>query len=218
LFLISLIITWVNKFPNVLFLYNTNGFHVVFLACFWSFYKANWIGLVWSSTKQFNLGRSQGQFILKIILWKPHDHYANPHKHDKNQHENHYIMKCAWYMPLCPFNCPFRNLGSMYLAFIQISHIHLIGHYLYLKSSIMQETHRTNANGKLSHLYFLETYLEHIKIGLKISFVCCRNLAMHIIFLLAFEAPYKSIICAYGVVDSNYIKSFMSKGMLHWGL
>jgi hypothetical protein len=116
-------------------------------------------------------------------------------------------MKCACYMPLCPFNCPFKNLGSMYLNFIQISHIHLIGHYLYPTSSIMQETHRTNENDKLSHLYFLETYLEHIKIGLKISFICCRNFAMHRIFLLASEAPYKSIICAYGMVDSNYIKS-----------
>jgi hypothetical protein len=82
----------------------------------------------------------------------------------------------------------------------------------------MQETHRINANGKLSYLYFLEKYLEHIKIGLKFSFVCCRNLAMHIIFLLAFEASYKPIICAYEVVGSNHIKSFMSKGMSHWGL
>ncbi len=71
------------------------------------------------------------------------------------QHENHYIVQCAWYRPLWPFPCLFGNLGSPYLALTQISHRHLTGHYLYPTCSIIQEAHKTNANGKLSHLHLL---------------------------------------------------------------
>jgi hypothetical protein len=92
------------------------------------------------------------------------------------------------------------------------------GHYLYPTCSIIQEAHKTNVNGKLSHLHLLDTYLECTKTGSKFSFVCCRNHAMHIIFLLASEAPYKSVMCFWGgrfkLHQVLYVKGQVTLGLI----
>lgn len=72
---------------------------------------------------------------LTIVFKNPHGHCAkssyhsvNPHAHWEN-HENHYSMEWAGYMPFWPILLPIqKTFGSPYHALAQIPHLHLSRH------------------------------------------------------------------------------------------